>query len=61
MGKQLDLNDVAATSTLATKELHEIRAVLDALLEIVERSVDTRTCNIDILRAMNMARKYLMS
>ena len=59
MGNQLDLDDVSATSPLASKELREMRDALDALLEIVEQSVDTRTCSIGILRAMNTARKYL--
>ena len=36
MGKHLDLDDVAATSELATKELAELRAALAKAREVIE-------------------------
>ena len=47
MGTQLDLDDVAATSGLATKELAELRAQIAAMQAVVEAARELRAAPWD--------------
>jgi hypothetical protein len=59
MGAELDLDDVTAGHPVAERELKELRASLKAVLKVLEQEIDTRTCSLKTLRAMNGARSLI--
>ena len=59
MGAILDLDDMAAMSPRAMRELQTLRMVLGDLLEVTERVVDPETCSTGVLRAIHEAQEQL--